>query len=270
MDTILDAIRNLFPSATYSFRRGKAQEATPSGELQQVQPTPQPTQQPGIMEMAKQFLNSSSTTSSRWKEPTNELIQVKDDGVPQTVPQATPRPVQPNDPAFRFAYETMPRDQTWAEKGPRPGFQPAQPPADIGQVIRDVFPNEATMAALLASTENGQFDPRRKDNVNANGQGRDRGIFQINENSFNGLMERQAEKLAQMGINSYEDMYDPKMNAQVAKLIKEGSKSYNQSLGKDTSGVGGWYGWQDTGYDLNKGWFSKNDRIAYEQGKKKK
>jgi hypothetical protein len=54
MDTILDAIRNLFPSTTYSFRKAKAQEATPSAQtqpviqeaLQQIAPQPSSTPHP--------------------------------------------------------------------------------------------------------------------------------------------------------------------------------------------------------------------------------
>jgi len=202
-----------------------------------------------------------------WRQPTNEVIRQSDVPGATPYPSATPLPSPTSrptvDPNFRFAYEQFPQD---TNAPGRKNFKPNQPPEKIAQIIRNVFPNEATAAALVASTENAQFDSNRADNVNADGTA-DRGIFQINQNTFNGLMERQGNKLKKLGINNFDDMRDPEKNALVAKMIKEGASSYRPETNPE--GWGGWFGWQDTGYDLNKGYYSANRRIKYEQGKKK-
>lgn len=198
---------------------------------------------------------------------------------PTMAPTATPAPAQSlnpiakaretvADPNFRFAFETLPRDQYYTQNGPRPNFQPDQPPADIGNIIRHFFPKEATQAAVVAATENGTYDPKRPDNINKKDGSRDRGIFQINSGTFDGLMERQGDLLRANGINSYEDMYDPWKNAFVAKLIKEGAAAYQPDI--NPNGWTGWAGWQDTGYDINQGWYGNTDRGAYEMKKKGK
>lgn len=187
---------------------------------------------------------------------------------PSMAPSATPYPQQSNDPNFRFAFETLPRDEYWTNNGPRPNFNPKQPPADIAAIIRKIFPNEATAAAAVAASEDGRYDPRAQNLWNAPGQGIDRGIFAINENTFNGLMSRQADRLKKLGINSFEDMFDPEKNALVASIIKEGAQAYRPET--NPQGWGGWYGWQDVGYNMNDGWYSKEDRGQYEIGKKSK
>lgn len=195
--------------------------------------------------------------SARASEPSNTPT-------PTPSPSAQPQQASSN---FRFAFETLPRDQYYAQNGPRPGFQPQQPPANIGDIIRRIFPNEATSAAAVAATENGQYDPRRADNVNPSDGSIDRGIFQINSNTFNGLMQRQGDRLKKLGIRSFEDMYDPEKNAIVAQIIKEGAQQFRPET--NPNGWSGWYGWQDTGYDLNKGWFAPGKRADYEQKKKR-
>ena len=74
-------------------------------------------------------------------------------------------------------------------------------------------------------------------------------------------MQRQGAKLKELGINSFEDMYDPSKNIAVAKLIQQGSKQANPNA----AGYGGWFGWQDNGYNLNNGYYaeSQKDRIKY-------
>lgn len=161
-------------------------------------------------------------------------------------------------------FNAIPRDQKYATTRKRKNFTPNQPPADIAKIIKKHFGDEYPTAVIVAATENGEFDPKRADNVNKNDGSRDRGIFQINSSTFNGLMERQGAKLKAYGIDSYEDMYDPDKNAYVAKLIKEGSKQANPK----TNGWGGWFGWQDTGYDINNGYFSAYDRLYYELEKR--
>jgi len=213
-----------------------------------------------------------------WRQPTNEVIRQSDVPGATPYPSATPLPSPTSrptvDPNFRFAYETLPRDKYWTDNGPRPGFKPNQPPANVGQLIREFFPNEATAAAAIFASENATFDPNRpdaenKDKKTGKVKSTDRGIPQINSDSFNGLMDRQGKKLKEQGITSYADMRDPRKSFIVAKMLQEGSKSYNKSLGNDSKGWSGWYGWQDTGYDINNGYFAAGPRGDYEENKKK-
>lgn len=218
-------------------------------------PQPQPLRQPEGNMVATKWGNIP------FKGP--QSGQVMGGTTPSIQPSATPVPTQQpaNDPNFRFAYEQLPRDQYYAMNGPRPNFQPNQPPADIGNVIRDVFPNEATKAAGLAVTENSQFDPKRKDAINydkktGKEKSRDRGLFQINDKTFATEMSKFGDELRGMGINNYEDMYDARKNALFAKHLY------------DTYGAGRWFGWQDTGYDLKGGLFSAPLRGLYAEYKK--
>lgn len=176
---------------------------------------------------------------------------------------STSAPTSPSsDPNYTFAFNNIPRDVNY--KSNRSNFQPQQPPKPIGDLIRKYFPNEATTAATVAATENGTYDPKRPDNVNPQG-GIDRGIFQINSNTFNGLIQRQPHLLRSMGITSFNDMYDPEKNIATAKIIREGSRQANPQ----TAGWGPWYGWQNTGYNINNGYFSHPHRISYELSKTK-
>ena len=177
-------------------------------------------------------------------------------------PMPTPNTVQTLNNGFVFDYSTIKRDPWYStnlytttvdgkETKNRPNFQPSQPPAHIAEIIRQNFPKEATTAALVAGTENATYDPRRPDNINIAG-GIDRGIFQINSDTFNGLMKRKAPELQARGIFSFDDMYDPSKNAQVARMIF------------DEGGWGRWFGWQSTGYDINQSYYSQPNRVAYE------
>jgi len=243
----------------------------------------------GVANTLSSLMQPQQPQANMWRKPSNETIRIDENGnkirdfgkidfgnlsgqapapsmSPTPMPTPTPmpspmlsQPAPATNDKFRFAYEMIPRDQYWADNGPRPGFEPQQPPKAIADLIRKVFPEEATKAALLASTENAQFDPGRADNVNDGGKGsRDRGIFQINEDTFNGLMKRRGNELKQMGVKSYQDMYDAEKNTLVAKMVLE------------EGGFGRWYGWQDTGYNMNGNRYSKEDRGLYEEAKLKK
>lgn len=144
-------------------------------------------------------------------------------------PMASPQPEQP----FYFNFDKY-KNTT--------GFKPQQPPKPIADIIRKHFPNEATTAALLASTENALYNPKA-DGINTD-QSIDRGIFQINSNTFNGLRARRTREMDAIGANSYDQMYDPELNTQVARMVY------------DEGGLGRWFAWQDKGYDLMDGYFT--------------
>jgi hypothetical protein len=164
---------------------------------------------------------------------------------------------------LKVDFTKFPNDQNGAK---RKGFVPSQPPSDIAALIKKYFPDNYSQAVLVANTENAQYDSKRADNVNSADGSRDRGIFQINSNTFNGLMQRAGNELKAAGINSFDDMYDPEKNIFVARLIQQGAKAYKPDT--NPNGWSGWYGWQDTGYNLNNGWYSAPDRGAYETSKK--
>lgn len=216
------------------------------------------------MEQDKPFLDKGleKTGPNSWRVPT----QAGDMPVPSQRPLQAPVEYAPEQPMpdlaqhpsgdFQFNFNGVPRDPYYANNkvsyvtgkdkngkdiisSNRPGFNPNQPPTNIGEIIRKHFPNEATTAGIVAATENGQYDPRRPDNINPSDGSADRGIFQINSNTFNGLTQRRKDELKKIGVNSFEDMYDPDKNAAVARMIK------------DEGGWGRWFGWQSTGYKLN-------------------
>ncbi len=206
-----------------------------------------------LQRLVNAFSNTPNNTPSVIGNPSQMKLSV---GVsPNFVNQMQPQTVDAADPNYRFAFETQKRDQNYANLTGRGGFQPQQPPQDIGQIIRNTFPNEATTAALVAATENGTYNPTVKDNPNSDGSV-DRGLFQINNHTFNGLMQKFGDRLRTQGINSYEDMYDPAKNAAIAKMIY------------DQNGWGRWFGWQNKGYDLNGGYYSQPERIKYEIAKR--
>lgn len=254
----------------------------------------------GVANTLSSFMQPQQSQSSMWGKPSNETIRVDEQGrrtrdfgkmdfgnlsgqapapsmspTPMPTPMPSPMLSQPSPQAplpndnFKFAFDTLVKDQGWSQHGPRPNFMPKQPPKEIADIIRRVFPNEATVAAAVAGSENGRYEPGPSaDNVWNEDGSIDRGIFAINSNTFNGLMSRQGDKLKKLGIKSFEDMYDPEKNAIVAKMIREGARDWSPE--RNPEGWGGWFGWQDVGFDLNKGYYTKADRVNYELKKNKK
>ena len=108
--------------------------------------------------------------------------------------------------------------------------------------LRQVFGPEANTASRVLNWgsqgqgtpgidyggENTGFDPYAV-NVNADGS-RDSGLFQINENTFVDFANRHPQELAQLGIQSYQDMFDPLKNALMAKMIM-GEQGYGAFYG---------------------------------------
>lgn len=97
--------------------------------------------------------------------------------------------------------------------------------------LASVFGNEAADAVRVLAGENSRHDPRARNRNNDGSE--DRGLFQINSNTFNDFWRRKQRVLQAAGINSYNDMYDPTKNAMMAKIIK------------DEQGWKAWYGAPD-------------------------
>jgi len=117
--------------------------------------------------------------------------------------------------------------------------------ADVYQVLNTTFGKDApNFARVLAwgkydpgtgqkygkdyGGENQSYNPK-SENTNKDGS-TDRGLFQINSNTFKDLMSRNKAELKTLGISSYDDMFDPAKNAAVAKIIY------------DEGGFSRWYG----------------------------
>lgn len=83
-------------------------------------------------------------------------------------------------------------------------------------------------AARVLMGENQGRNPRAE-NRNSDGS-IDRGLFQINSNTFADFQRRKGNLMAAAGIRSYDDMFNPTLNAKMAKIIH------------DEQGWDAWYG----------------------------
>lgn len=137
-----------------------------------------------------------------------------------------------------------------AQPSPSPTFAPAapgrwqykgadlpKPPPQMVDIVKKIFGPDADDALAVAASENGTFQPDRDSPPNLDGSV-DRGWFQININTFNGLMKRRPDLMRQAGITSYEEMKDPIKNTLVAKMVY------------DEGGWGRWYGPSRVGLQL--------------------
>ena len=102
------------------------------------------------------------------------------------------------------------------------------PYADI---LTSVFGDEAGDSVRVLAGENQGHNARAR-NKNTNGS-EDRGLFQINSDTFNDFWARKQNLMRAAGISNYNDMYDPAKNARMAKIIK------------DEQGWKAWYGAPD-------------------------
>jgi hypothetical protein len=119
---------------------------------------------------------------------------------------------------------------------PMPTAIPGGSPYDTD--INKHFMNEATNAFLTLKNENAKLDPRAQ-NVNPDGS-IDRGIFQINNQTYLDLLGRKGNDVRNLGINSFDDLYDAAKNIQMAKLL------YDDRASWDESGWNAWYGAPDS------------------------
>lgn len=107
-------------------------------------------------------------------------------------------------------------------------------------------------ATRVLQGENQGRNPRAE---NRNNDGSiDRGLFQINSGTFADFQRRKGNLMAQAGIKSYEDMFDPAKNAKMAKIIH------------DEQGWNAWYGAPD---DLRSGTSIVKPAMAAEKSKVK-
>ena len=90
---------------------------------------------------------------------------------------------------------------------------PAPPaPGEIEQIIRDVWPDELEEQALRIAWRESGYNPRAQNYCCS-------GLFQI-------YYEVHAGWLAELGVNSVEDLYDPRTNATAAYALYQRSGSW--------------------------------------------
>jgi hypothetical protein len=98
----------------------------------------------------------------------------------------------------------------------------------ISSIIDYVFKDEADNMRLVLKGENASWNPKAT-NTNKDGS-IDKGLFQINSNTFEDFKRRYPEKFKKYNINTFDDMDNPLKNALVAKMIL------------DEQGYKAWYG----------------------------
>lgn len=99
---------------------------------------------------------------------------------------------------------------------------------DVYRMVILTFGKEGHNMMRVLEGENRSLNPRAE-NINKDGSV-DRGLFQINSNTFADFMRRKPKKLYEAGIRSFEDMYDPEKNIKMAKIIWE-EQGYNAWYG---------------------------------------
>lgn len=115
---------------------------------------------------------------------------------------------------------------------PMPTAIPNGSPYD--QQINDIFGELAPQAFRTLKNENARLDPKAE-NRNSDGS-IDRGIFQINQNSFDDLMRRLGSQVQDTGASTFDDLYNPEVNIALAKLLFDDRASWGGS------GWDAWYG----------------------------
>lgn len=114
---------------------------------------------------------------------------------------------------------------------------PQVSPETLG-LLMEYFPQDATRAAIAILSESGD-NPQARNENNADGS-IDLGLGQINSNTFADYQRRMGKKMGNMGINSYQEMVDPRKNIQMMDLIQQ------------YQGWPAWYGPKNAGFDLNR------------------
>ncbi len=117
---------------------------------------------------------------------------------PATTAEATTAPATTERPATTEEQTTVP---------PAP-----PPPAAIEQIIRDVWPDDLEEQALRIAYRESNYNPRAQNYCCS-------GLFQI-------YYDVHASWLAELGINSVEDLYDPHLNATAAYALYQRSGSW--------------------------------------------
>jgi len=163
-------------------------------------------------------------------------IKTKPDVIPTQLTQVKQQPV--NQPYIQTLKQPVQASDTnhWVQQS-RPASNPysnilqkvfGDEAPKFEQVLRWGQPTPGTSWGNGYGGENLSYDPQAE-YQNDNGS-LDRGLFQINSDTFDDFMKRKGDILKANGINSYDEMFDPYKNALMAKIIH------------DEQGFRAWYG----------------------------
>lgn len=154
-----------------------------------------------------------------------------------------------------YASETTPYEHNIDIPGSQGGR--TRVPSSTAQVLMEAFDpiNEATNAAQVLHHPRSQtYTPKEikrfgreswnhgenasfkdvADSTQTDGSV-DRGLMRINSNTFNGLLARHPDWMQKIGVNNFEQMKDPALNAQVARLVLLDSNYDNGQIRKNPS-----------------------------------
>ena len=116
-------------------------------------------------------------------------------------------------------------------------YQIPKMPASLATKIWDMFPNEATQAAIVLGTENASYDPKAY-NWNPKDNSGDYGLAQINSRTLADRMKYEPQNVEATGVSNVYDLHDPEKNLKMMKLIRK------------SQGWNAWYGPKNRGFEL--------------------
>jgi hypothetical protein len=186
-----------------------------------------------VQQKATNYLYNNETVNKAYEKITGEPLMLSPVPKGTSITQPVPQPKETPTP--------MPTATSTSAPTPTPVER-----ADYRTWVPEIPYEEAVLTAWGSLTpqakqvlkwqdENGAYHGENQsfdanvENMNNNGT-RDRGLFQINEGSFNDFMRRRKTKLEAAGIKSFDDMFNPLLNARMAKIIY------------DEQGWDAWYG----------------------------
>lgn len=121
------------------------------------------------------------------------------------------------------------------------------PNQEIQDLIWEMFPNEATPAAVVLAGEDASFNPYGMNEHNNNGS-IDYGLFQNNDFTMNEMLNKAkyGNQMRSAGVNQPTDVLgDISKGAKVANITRQ----YETDGG--ASPWSWWYGWQNKGYTID-------------------
>lgn len=139
------------------------------------------------------------------------------------------------------------------------------PNQEIQDLIWEMFPNEATPAAVALAGEDASFNPYGLNDANANGS-IDYGLFQNNDYTMEEMLRKAkyGNQMREAGVNTpYDVMGDPRKGAMVANIRRQYEDDSNASPWS------AWYGWQNKGYTIDPNKTPQElARMKYKSGKR--
>ena len=214
--------------------------------------------EPGAIRQAVNNIVSLGTIRPQLVRPfsNKRSVQAAQITRPTSTPFPTPTPAQSQSPApIRITIPASSGEGTTVvppkiAQAIFQAFEPYKEATNAAQVLHHPMQVSGTPQEIRRGInwwgnvgENPSFSPTA---INRNKGGSvDTGLFQINNNTFNGMAANSfwRQAMARRGITSYEQMKDPYKNAQMAMLIlMRGNFESQQGTMKSTPNYSQWYG----------------------------